>query len=167
MGLFRSDGAETDPEVDIRIECFDRWRRFLFRMKMVCGKNRSKLIMIRNHMVRSDEFEQSSFEVHLLQVRDRLVWMLVFSILKMFMVFPNMLMHSHFDQHSTDNLRSSYHWKKSNFIYSDTDPYRLFNLDIFEYDIKNPMALYGSVPYMLAHKYVKSQIHKYVYVFVF
>ncbi|CAF0994522.1 unnamed protein product [Adineta steineri] len=33
----------------------------------------------------------------------------------------------------------------------DTDPYRLFNLDIFEYDIQNPMALYGSVPYMLAH----------------
>ncbi|CAF4295135.1 unnamed protein product, partial [Adineta steineri] len=33
----------------------------------------------------------------------------------------------------------------------DTDPYRLFNLDIFEYDIQNPMALYGAVPYMLAH----------------
>ncbi|CAF1002078.1 unnamed protein product [Adineta steineri] len=33
----------------------------------------------------------------------------------------------------------------------DTDPYRLFNLDIFEYDIKNPMALYGAIPYMLAH----------------
>ncbi|CAF2878516.1 unnamed protein product, partial [Rotaria sp. Silwood2] len=33
----------------------------------------------------------------------------------------------------------------------DTDPYRLYNLDIFEYDIKNPMALYGAVPYMLAH----------------
>jgi mannosyl-oligosaccharide alpha-1,3-glucosidase len=35
---------------------------------------------------------------------------------------------------------------------SDTDPYRLFNLDVFEYDIQNPMALYGAVPYMLAHK---------------
>ncbi|CAF2946311.1 unnamed protein product [Rotaria sp. Silwood2] len=33
----------------------------------------------------------------------------------------------------------------------DSDPYRLFNVDIFEYDIQNPMALYGSVPYMLAH----------------
>jgi len=33
----------------------------------------------------------------------------------------------------------------------ETDPYRLFNLDVFEYDIQNPMALYGSVPYMLAH----------------
>lgn len=35
---------------------------------------------------------------------------------------------------------------------SDTDPYRLFNLDVFEYDIQNPMALYGSIPYMLAHR---------------
>ncbi|CAF0776287.1 unnamed protein product [Rotaria sordida] len=33
----------------------------------------------------------------------------------------------------------------------DSDPYRLFNVDVFEYDILNPMALYGSVPYMLAH----------------
>ncbi|CAF0830952.1 unnamed protein product [Didymodactylos carnosus] len=33
----------------------------------------------------------------------------------------------------------------------DTDPYRLFNVDVFEYDIQNPMALYGSIPYMLAH----------------
>ncbi|CAF1072528.1 unnamed protein product, partial [Didymodactylos carnosus] len=33
----------------------------------------------------------------------------------------------------------------------DTDPYRFFNVDVFEYDIQNPMALYGSVPYILAH----------------
>ncbi|CAF3417293.1 unnamed protein product [Rotaria socialis] len=33
----------------------------------------------------------------------------------------------------------------------DGDPYRLYNVDIFEYDLQNPMALYGSVPYMLAH----------------
>ncbi|KAK7471500.1 hypothetical protein BaRGS_00035839 [Batillaria attramentaria] len=32
-----------------------------------------------------------------------------------------------------------------------TDPYRLFNLDVFEYELYNPMALYGSVPLMLAH----------------
>lgn len=32
-----------------------------------------------------------------------------------------------------------------------TDPYRLFNLDVFEYELYNPMALYGSVPVMLAH----------------
>ncbi|KAJ2646161.1 glucosidase II [Coemansia sp. RSA 1250] len=30
-------------------------------------------------------------------------------------------------------------------------PYRLYNLDVFEYEIDNPMALYGSVPLMLAH----------------
>lgn len=33
-----------------------------------------------------------------------------------------------------------------------TDPYRLFNLDVFEYELYSPMALYGSVPVMLAHK---------------
>jgi alpha-glucosidase (family GH31 glycosyl hydrolase) len=32
------------------------------------------------------------------------------------------------------------------------DPYRLFNLDVFEYEVGNPMALYGSVPFMIAHK---------------
>ncbi|ESO08740.1 hypothetical protein HELRODRAFT_74366 [Helobdella robusta] len=33
----------------------------------------------------------------------------------------------------------------------NTDPYRLYNLDVFEYELYNPMALYGSVPFMLAH----------------
>lgn len=32
-----------------------------------------------------------------------------------------------------------------------TEPYRLYNLDVFEYEIDNPMALYGSVPIMIAH----------------
>ncbi|CAF0929444.1 unnamed protein product [Brachionus calyciflorus] len=32
-----------------------------------------------------------------------------------------------------------------------TDPYRLYNLDVFEFETYNPMALYGSIPYMLAH----------------
>lgn len=32
-----------------------------------------------------------------------------------------------------------------------TDPYRLYNLDVFEYELNNPMALYGSIPYMVAH----------------
>nr|XP_057919714.1 neutral alpha-glucosidase AB isoform X3 [Doryrhamphus excisus] len=31
------------------------------------------------------------------------------------------------------------------------DPYRLYNLDVFQYELHNPMALYGSVPVMLAH----------------
>ncbi|KAG0253460.1 hypothetical protein DFQ27_007378 [Actinomortierella ambigua] len=32
-----------------------------------------------------------------------------------------------------------------------SDPYRLYNLDVFEYEIDNPMALYGSIPFMLGH----------------
>ncbi|XP_077433473.1 neutral alpha-glucosidase AB isoform X2 [Vanacampus margaritifer] len=31
------------------------------------------------------------------------------------------------------------------------DPYRLYNLDVFQYELYNPMAIYGSVPVMLAH----------------
>ncbi|XP_046400133.1 neutral alpha-glucosidase AB [Ischnura elegans] len=33
----------------------------------------------------------------------------------------------------------------------DTDPYRLYNLDVFEYELDNPMALYGSIPFVIAH----------------
>lgn len=32
-----------------------------------------------------------------------------------------------------------------------TDPYRLYNVDIFEYETYNPMSLYGAVPFMVAH----------------
>ncbi|KAF8932696.1 hypothetical protein BGZ58_006869 [Dissophora ornata] len=32
-----------------------------------------------------------------------------------------------------------------------SEPYRLYNLDVFEYEIDNPMALYGSIPFMLGH----------------
>lgn len=31
------------------------------------------------------------------------------------------------------------------------DPYRMYNLDVFEYELDNPMALYGHVPVMVAH----------------
>ncbi|KAM6032633.1 LOW QUALITY PROTEIN: neutral alpha-glucosidase AB [Chlamydotis macqueenii] len=31
------------------------------------------------------------------------------------------------------------------------DPYRLYNLDVFQYELYTPMALYGSVPLLLAH----------------
>jgi len=34
----------------------------------------------------------------------------------------------------------------------ETDPYRLYNLDVFEYELDNPMALYGSIPFMQAHR---------------
>eukprot|EP00731_Ephydatia_muelleri_P027270 Em0019g143a len=36
------------------------------------------------------------------------------------------------------------------------EPYRLFNLDVFEYELRNPMALYGSIPLMLAHNWSKT-----------
>lgn len=32
------------------------------------------------------------------------------------------------------------------------EPYRLFNVDIFEYENDSPMAMYGSIPFMQAHK---------------
>ncbi|KAL2415375.1 Glucosidase 2 subunit alpha [Exophiala dermatitidis] len=31
-------------------------------------------------------------------------------------------------------------------------PYRMFNSDIFEYELDSPMTLYGSIPFMQAHK---------------
>uniref|UniRef100_A0A8C7ULH1 Neutral alpha-glucosidase AB n=1 Tax=Oncorhynchus mykiss TaxID=8022 RepID=A0A8C7ULH1_ONCMY len=31
------------------------------------------------------------------------------------------------------------------------DPYRLYNLDVFQYELFNPMALYGAVPVLLSH----------------
>ncbi len=33
-----------------------------------------------------------------------------------------------------------------------SDPYRLYNLDVFEYNTNSPFGLYGSIPIMLAHK---------------
>ncbi|KAI2801451.1 hypothetical protein BLOT_011003 [Blomia tropicalis] len=32
-----------------------------------------------------------------------------------------------------------------------TDPYRLYNVDIFEYEVNSPMSLYGAYPLMIAH----------------
>lgn len=34
---------------------------------------------------------------------------------------------------------------------SNGDPYRLYNLDVFEYELDNPMALYGSIPVLYGH----------------
>lgn len=36
-------------------------------------------------------------------------------------------------------------------FFSGGDPYRLFNLDVFQYELFNPMALYGAIPVMLSH----------------
>ena len=33
-----------------------------------------------------------------------------------------------------------------------SEPYRLYNLDVFEFELDVPMALYGSVPFLMAHK---------------
>lgn len=33
----------------------------------------------------------------------------------------------------------------------DSEPYRLFNLDVFEYLHESPFGLYGSIPFMLGH----------------
>lgn len=34
---------------------------------------------------------------------------------------------------------------------ANAEPYRLYNLDVFQYEIDNTMALYGSVPFMTGH----------------
>uniref|UniRef100_A0A672PDP9 Neutral alpha-glucosidase AB-like n=1 Tax=Sinocyclocheilus grahami TaxID=75366 RepID=A0A672PDP9_SINGR len=34
---------------------------------------------------------------------------------------------------------------------SGSDPYRLYNLDVFQYELHNPMALYGAVPVLISH----------------
>jgi alpha-glucosidase (family GH31 glycosyl hydrolase) len=33
-----------------------------------------------------------------------------------------------------------------------SEPYRLYNLDVFEYEHSSPFGLYGAIPVMLAHK---------------
>jgi mannosyl-oligosaccharide alpha-1,3-glucosidase len=38
-----------------------------------------------------------------------------------------------------------------------SDPYRLYNLDVFEYDLDTPMSLYGAIPFMYAHKHEAGQ----------
>lgn len=36
-------------------------------------------------------------------------------------------------------------------VFTRSDPYRLFNLDVFEYELDSTMALYGAIPIMLGH----------------
>jgi mannosyl-oligosaccharide alpha-1,3-glucosidase len=33
-----------------------------------------------------------------------------------------------------------------------SEPYRLYNLDVFEYELDSPSSLYGAIPFMYAHK---------------
>lgn len=37
-----------------------------------------------------------------------------------------------------------------------SEPYRLFNLDVFEYIEESPFGLYGSIPFMLSHSSVRT-----------
>ena len=39
---------------------------------------------------------------------------------------------------------------------SVTDPYRLYNLDVFEYELWNAMALYASIPFIMSHNAKRS-----------
>lgn len=39
------------------------------------------------------------------------------------------------------------------------EPYRMYNLDVFEYELDEPMALYGNIPLMLAHGKVGDKAH--------
>ena len=48
---------------------------------------------------------------------------------------------------STFSLRSTHGQQAGDY----SEPYRLFNLDVFEYELNEPMALYGAVPFLLAH----------------
>ena len=34
----------------------------------------------------------------------------------------------------------------------ESEPYRLYNLDVFEYLHESPFGLYGSIPFMLGHR---------------
>ena len=38
-----------------------------------------------------------------------------------------------------------------------SEPFRLYNLDVFEYELDNSMALYGSIPLMIAHGLVQKK----------
>jgi alpha 1,3-glucosidase len=44
-------------------------------------------------------------------------------------------------------LKSTRSLKNSTVEYDE--PYRLYNLDVFEYELDSPMALYGSIPFMM------------------
>ena len=37
----------------------------------------------------------------------------------------------------------------------NSEPYRLYNFDVFEYELNEKMALYGAIPVLYAHGYVK------------
>ena len=51
-------------------------------------------------------------------------------------------------EHATSfTLRGTYQQKDGEY----SEPYRLYNLDVFEYELNEPMSLYGAVPYVVSH----------------
>jgi alpha 1,3-glucosidase len=40
-----------------------------------------------------------------------------------------------------------------------SQPYRLYNLDVFEYELQETMALYGNIPLMWSHGNCRNQNH--------
>ena len=49
-------------------------------------------------------------------------------------------------------------------VFTHSDPYRLYNLDVFEYELDSTMALYGAIPIMLGHN-PNGSMHRSVGVF--
>lgn len=49
-------------------------------------------------------------------------------------------------------------------VFTRSDPFRLFNLDVFEYELDSTMALYGAIPIMIGHN-PQGSLHRSVGVF--
>ena len=52
---------------------------------------------------------------------------------------------------------------------SNSDPYRLYNLDVFEYELWNPMALYAAIPFMVGiyqFRYINFIYWIFIYLFI-
>ncbi|MES1914536.1 MAG: hypothetical protein MHM6MM_006596 [Cercozoa sp. M6MM] len=61
----------------------------------------------------------------------------------------------HFDKHTVQHRVYGLPEHASSFALKDTfkeyqEPFRLYNLDVFEYELDSPMAIYGAVPLVLA-----------------
>lgn len=149
----RTEGESVDNEVSEEdTDLIDRSPVCSHRTKTECGMKRSRHILIRNLTVILEASNRRVIDVRLFAIGPSSIGIDV-----NFLNFENVYgIPEHADAfalRSTQYERSSYRSiDQTTRLSSDTDPYRLFNLDVFEYDIQNPMALYGAVPYMLAHK---------------
>jgi mannosyl-oligosaccharide alpha-1,3-glucosidase len=64
------------------------------------------------------------------------------------LVFPNAQHVYGIPEHATDmSLKDTVGQAGGSY----SEPYRLYNLDVFEYELDVPMALYGSIPFMVGH----------------